>query len=307
MNFIAKNKKFQKFFPKWSAQIKWKSALEEGSHAACEGYKIARDNLKRVKEDIDKVSEELKQHLASQDSENIETTDIKRQTQEQLQQVVLDFYPLNEKSQILLEEKRKRQDKFSIALFGRTMTGKSTLMEILTKGDGVSIGKGGQRTTQDIRSYDWKGLDIIDVPGVAAFEGREDEEKAFEAAAQSDLVLFLITDDAPQDEEAKCLARVRSLGKPILGICNVKIALNNEDDMLLFLRRNWFDQKRSDLDAIVRQFHEFVKKYNPGSPIHFAFTHLQSKFLSQRPKYKSQRSKLERTIIIAYLADKVQK
>ena len=198
--------------------------MKKSSHAACEGYKIARDNLKGIKEDIDKVSEELKQHLVvSQDSENIETTDIKRQIQEQLQQVVLDFYPLHEKSQTLLEEKREKQDKFSIALFGRTMTGKSTLMEILTKGDGASIGKGGQRTTEDIRPYDWKGLDIIDVPGVAAFEGREDEEKAFEAAAQSDLVLFLITDDAPQDEEAKCLARVRSLGKPILGICNVKI------------------------------------------------------------------------------------
>ena len=89
MNFIAKNKIISKIFPKWSEQIKWKSALEEGRHAAREGYEIARDNLKRVKEDIDKVSEELKQHLASQDSENIETTDIKRQTQEQLQQVVL--------------------------------------------------------------------------------------------------------------------------------------------------------------------------------------------------------------------------
>ena len=305
MNFIAKNKTISKIFPKWSEQIKWKSALEEGRHAAREGYKIAMDNLKRVKEDVDKVSEELKQHLASQDSENIETTDIKRQTQEQLQQVVLDFYPLNEKSQTLLEEKRKRQDKFSIALFGRTMTGKSTLMEILTKGNGVSIGKGGQRTTRDIRIYDWKGLDIIDVPGVAAFEGREDEEKAFEAAAQSDLVLFLITDDAPQDEEAKCLARVRSLGKPILGICNVKTALNNADDVSLFLRRNWFNRKRKDLDVIVRQFHEFAEKYSPGSRIRFVYTHLQSKFLSQQPDYKPQQSELEHSSRFNYVEKQI--
>ena len=75
--------------------------------------------------------------------------------------------------------------------------------------------------------------------------------------------------------------------------------------MLLFLRRNWFDQKRSDLDAIVRQFHEFVEKYNPGSPIHFAFTHLQSKFLSQRPKYKSQRSKLERASHFNYVEKQI--
>ena len=44
--------------------------------------------------------------------------------------------------------------KFSITLFGRTMAGKSTLMEILTKGDGSSIGKGAQRTTLDVRKYE---------------------------------------------------------------------------------------------------------------------------------------------------------
>ena len=131
------------------------------------------------------------------------------------------------------------------------------------------------------------------MPGIAAFAGREDEEKAFEAAAQSDLVLFLITDDAPQDEEAKCLARVRLLGKPILGICNVKTALNNADDRFLFLRRNWFDHKRKDLDAIARQFHEFAEKYNPGSRIRFVYTHLQSKFLSQQSEYKPQQSELK--------------
>ena len=36
-------------------------------------------------------------------------------------------------------------------------------------------------------------------------------------------------------QEAECLARVRRLGKPILGICNVKAALNDEDDVRLFL------------------------------------------------------------------------
>ena len=144
---------------------------------------------------------------------------------------------MQERSQGLLEEKRAQSDKFSIALFGRTMSGKSTLMEILTHGDGSSIGKGGQRTTRDVRSYDWEGLKVTDVPGIAAFEGREDEELAFEAAAQSDLVLFLITDDAPQNEEAECFARVRRLGKPILGICNVKAALNDEDDIRLFCVR----------------------------------------------------------------------
>ena len=150
-----------------------------------------------------------------------------------------------------------------------------------------------------------KGLEVTDVPGIAAFEGRDDEDRAFEAAEQSDLVLFLVTDDAPQDAEAECLARVRSLGKPILGICNVKIALNNADDRLLFLRRNWFDHKRRDLDAIVQQFHEFAEKYNPGSRIRFVYTHLQSKFLSQQPKYKSQQSELKHASHFGYVEKQI--
>ncbi len=283
----------------------FQKALNKCPRSAREGYRIAKNNLDGFKVAIDEVSEDLKQQLTSLNDGNVQTSDIKKKTQEQLQQVVSELYLLHEKQVRQTKENYARLDKFSIALFGRTMTGKSTLMEILTNGDGASIGKGGQRTTRDVRSYDWKGLKITDVPGIAAFEGGEDEEKAFEAAAQSDLVLFLITDDAPQNEEAECLARVRALGKPILGICNVKVALNNADDMRLFLRRNWFDHKRSDLDAIVRQFHEFAEKYSPGSRIRFVYTHLQSKFLSQQPEYKSQQCKLEHTSRFNYIEKQI--
>ena len=280
-------------------------ALAKCPRAAREGYRIAKGNLDGIKVAIDAISGDLKQYLTSLNDGNVQTSDIEKQTQKQLQQVASELYSLHEEQVRLLEEKRVQLDKFSIALFGRTMTGKSTLMEILTNGDGLSIGKGGQRETRDVRSYDWQGLKIIDVPGIAAFEGREDEEKAFEAAVQSDLVLFLITDDAPQDKEVQCFARVRALGKPILGICNFKDALNNADDVSLFLRRNWFYRKRKDLDEIVRQFHEFAEKYSPGSRIFFAYTHLLSKFLSQQPNYKPQQNELEHASRFNYVEKQI--
>ncbi len=302
----AASKIFRRF-RKWREKRKWRQALVECRRAARKGYRIARASLDRIKGDIDKVSEDLKQHLASLSNRNVQTANVEIQIQEQLQQVVSELGSLPTKQVRLLEGKHAQLDKFSIALFGRTMSGKSTLMEILTNGDGSSIGKGSQRTTRDVRSYDWKGLKIIDVPGIAAFEGREDEEKAFEAAIQSDLVLFLITDDAPQKEEAECLARIRAQGKPILGICNVKIALNNADDLSLFLRRNrnWVYRKRNDLNALVRQFHEFAERYSPGSRIPFAYTHLQSKFLSQQSEYKSQQSELERASYFNYVKKQI--
>ena len=270
------------------------SALAECCRAAREGYRIANDNLEGIRIATDVVSKDLKQNIADMETEKVQITDVTKQLQEQLQHVVSELHSLYEKSYASLEEKREQLDEFSIALFGRTMAGKSTLMEILTNGDGSSIGKGGQRTTRDIRRYPWngKGLKVTDVPGIAAFEGSEDEELAFKAAEQSDLVLFLISDDAPQPAEAECLARVRSLGKPVLGVCNVKVAINDADDIALFLQEKWFDPQR--LGALIEQFHEFANKYTLGSQIYFIYTHLRSKFLSRKPEYKSQRRKLER-------------
>ena len=221
--------------------------------------------------------------------------------------MVLELGSLHSEQRRLLEGKHAQLDEFSIALFGRTLAGKSTFMEILTNGDGSSIGKGSQRTTRDVRSYSWKGLKITDVPGVAASddEGREDEEKAFEAAVQSDLVLFLITESAPQDAEARCLARVRSQGKPILGICNLHQGIKNAEDMLLFLRKDWFYHKRRELNDIVKQFREFVDKYSPGSRIRFIYTHLLSRFLSQQPQYKTHQNELERASRFDYVEEQI--
>ena len=277
-------------FREWRKERTLQHALAKCRRATRDGYQIANKNLDGIKVAIDGISADLKQNLSNEKNSQVNANDISVQLQKQLQQVISELYLLPKKSRASLEKKRAQLDKFSLSLFGRTMTGKSTLMEILTNGDGSSIGKGRQRTTRDVRDYEWKGLKITDVPGIAAFEGREDEDLAFEAAAQSDLVLFLITDDAPQNEEAKCLARVRKLGKPVLGILNVKEGLNNADDIPLLKRK--FDRKR--LGAIVKQFHEFADKYSPGTHIWFFYTHLRAKFLSQQHEHEEKKAEWER-------------
>ena len=169
---------------------------------------------------------------------------------------------------------------FSIVLYGRTMTGKSTLMEILTHGNGASIGHGAQRTTRDVRSYYWKGLKITDVPGIGSFDGRDDDAVAFEAAKSADLVLFLITDDAPQAEEAKHLADLRQLGKPVLGIVNVKLAINASQRALSMrkLKQRLADTAR--LDEICQQFKDYGKTFGQDwEDIPFVYAHLKAAFL----------------------------
>lgn len=267
-------------------------ALKSCRKAARHGYAIAKENLQETAKAIKGVSDSLSKCLMSLENGSVRTPGIVNQLKAQLSGVVTELEGLQKTSDLALEERRKSLDSFSITLFGRTMAGKSTLMEILTRGDGESIGTGSQRTTRDVRGYQWNGLEVTDVPGVAAFEGAEDEELAFKAAAQADLVLFLITDDAPQPVEAECLAQVRRLGKPVLGICNVKAAVDDEDDLLLFLRAPHRPFDRTRIDQLLQQFHLLADQHIPGKRIPFVVTHLRSRFLAYQPGLEKHRGKL---------------
>lgn len=128
-----------------------------------------------------------------------------------------------------LKQKRKHLNSFTISLFGRTKAGKSTIREALTRGTGETIGKGAQRTTRDIHQYDWDGLRFLDVPGFEAFKGDEDTEKAREILDQSDMILFLTSDDSVQPGEFDEMSRLQELNKHFIVIMNVKHNLLNPE------------------------------------------------------------------------------
>lgn len=205
-----------------------------------------------------------------------------------------------------LEKLRENLSKFSITLFGRTMTGKSTLMEILTEGDGTSIGKGSQRTTRDIRKYSWNGLEITDVPGIGAFEGEDDEQIAFEAAKTADLVLFLIMDDGPQFAEAECFSRIVNLGKPIICIMNVKSAITENKSLKLAIRDigKRFDMER--LNKIRSQFLSFSDQFGQTwSHIPFVYVHLRSAYMAQCIEDREVCERLYEISRVDYLKKKI--
>ena len=268
------------------------AALKQCRKAARRGHKIAKGNLQETAKAFEKVHESLSGCLKSLENGSVRTPGVVDQLKAQLSGVVKELDRLQRTSTAALQERRQHLDSFSITLFGRTMAGKSTLMEILTRGDGHSIGTGAQRTTRDVRAYYWNGLEVTDVPGVAAFEGEEDEELAFKAAAQADMVLFLISDDAPQPVEAECLARIRRLGKPVLGICNIKVAVDDDEDLLLFLRSPDRHFDRARLGPLLNQFHAFADQHVPGKRVPFVVTHLRSRYLAQQPQYTEYRSRL---------------
>ena len=243
------------------------------------GYTLAKEKYVEMQQTL----EDERQKLLAADKEQsqmnrLQNTKLIEEQKQGWERLANRISKINEDIEMLHE----RQKDFSIIIYGRTMAGKSTLMEILTHGNGASIGKGAQRTTLDVRDYYWNGLRITDVPGVCSFGGAEDDRLAFEAARSADLILFLLTDDAPQAGEAECLAQLRSLGKPVLGIINVKMAfdMNRRDLSLKKLRRLLEDTER--IETICQQFKSFAKNYEQDwQDIEFVSTHLNAAFVAQ--------------------------
>lgn len=201
---------------------------------------------------------------------------------------------------------QKQQKEFSVLVFGRTMVGKSTLMEIMTHGSGASIGNGSQRTTLDVRDYHWKGMKITDVPGIASFDGREDDRLALEAAKAADLILFLISDDGVQQEEAKNLAELRRLGKPVLGIINVKLGITEQVRSLDMKRLRNKMAERERIETICNQFRQFAGNFQQDwGDLIFVPVHLKAAYLGQ-DKNPELWEVSNFTEVEAYILSKVQ-
>lgn len=189
--------------------------------------------------------------------------------------------PLKEALELEREQAAKG---YTIALFGRTGVGKSTLAAILTNSNEPVIGKGAQRTTRETQEYRWENLVVLDTPGIGAANraGKADEEKALAAADRADLVIFIATDDAPQDTEARFLAELDRHGKTLIALMNCKQTISTADDVEEFLSHpeEVFNQK--DTQDRQTQFAELTAKHTSRPTPEFHPTHLQAALIAQQ-------------------------
>ena len=280
--------------------------LKECNKSAKTGYKIASAQEKNLNRALDSAQEKLQSTINDFNSSPLYAPETTELLGNQFLEISHAFNRLSFAFKEDLENLRKNLSKFSVTLFGRTMTGKSTLMEILTEGDGSSIGKGSQRTTRDTREYVWNGLEITDLPGIGAFEGEDDEQIAFEAAKKADLILFLITDDAPQVAEAECFSRIVNLGKPIICIMNVKASIDVDKGLKLAMRDI---NKRFDMDRLYEirnQFLMFSEQFGQTwAHIPFVYVHLKSAYTALKADTKEKMNSLQEVSRIDYLKRKI--
>lgn len=254
-------------------------ALSECYESAKSGYELASDERAVLDKILKEAEEGIRDTAIEYKASPCEVIGIGETLENQLSDIQDSVDNLRLSFTEDLEILKEDLEKFSVTLFGRTMAGKSTLMEVLTEGDGSAIGMGAQRTTRDIRKYEWNGLSVTDVPGIGAFEGEEDTRLAFDAAKTADLIVFLLTDDAPQAVEADCFRQVKDLGKPVIIIMNVKVSIDGNKSMKLVERdmNRAFDEER--IEEIRKQFCRFGDSYGQDwNNVTFVAAHLKAAY-----------------------------
>lgn len=200
---------------------KYINTLKECSEIAKQEYKLVSKKLKKQKKDLTSSQNVLVDTILKLDKSDINDkavydsiNEVNNKTSELLKNGFKSF----EKS---FSKKSYNLSDFTVTLFGRTKAGKSTIREALTNGNGSTIGKGAQRTTRDVKTYNWNHLRILDTPGFDAYKGEEDEKISFLQVDETDLILFLVTSDSIEESEFEKLASLRRENKPVIILLNI--------------------------------------------------------------------------------------
>lgn len=214
------------------------------------------ENIMSIEEEIKKFQGESKKNISKIDNLKL------KELFQGINQSIFESVNLEmENIKNSYTKKKNSLNDFTITLFGRTKAGKSTLREAITHGDGNSIGKGDQRTTRDIKEYRWNNLRIIDTPGISAYEGEEDLKIAESIIDETDVVLFLVTNDSIQESEFHRLMDLKAKNKPIIVLLNVKLDLNRNIHMKKFLKNYNNIISREGQKGHIERIELFCKKY----------------------------------------------
>jgi len=173
-----------------------------------------------------------------------------------------DFAEKLEESSVQINELFNRQkkvlSKFNIVLFGRTGTGKSSLISAITEGNGETVSHGESDWTTKVDPSDWHSCKIYDTPGISGWgrtESREDlEKKAREAVEIADFVLVCFDSQSQQADEFIKLAKwVQTYRKPVIAILNPRNTVWRQPQRIAF------ERQRITLSETVREHASHIR------------------------------------------------
>jgi hypothetical protein len=181
-----------------------------------------------------------------------------------------------------------------VVLMGRTMAGKSSLLSAMTGGHLDRVGDGRQRFSRDVfeaTAIASERIEIVDTPGVGARDGAEDFDKAFSAALDADLILWVASSDSIQDGTARALRLLSAIGKPIVVVLNCRQSLEgvgklnllrfpervfgNRDGLIDEIKRHMADAAVEPLDVVY--VHALAAAQEQAGDSHHAELHAASR------------------------------
>ncbi len=139
----------------------------------------------------------------------------------------------------------------NIGFYGRTNSGKSTLIESLLRNQyGNLIGFGSQHFTKSIKSFAFKdNIILFDIPGISGRNQENDiESDKIEDFTQKslssmiDVFFFVFTIDSEQEDIVEDLKKLILTGKPVFILLNVKDGLNDEISL-----KRFYDRRKGNL------------------------------------------------------------
>ena len=276
-----------------TSEKEFKEALKKCSTASKRAYDTSLVYYTRISQILEKLEKNLDeiapQLLADKDAAKYSFGEVVRQITTEI----------NDQSTTKLGDLKKYLDKqkehlkdFTVVLFGRTKAGKSTIQEAFTRGDGGTIGKGAQRTTQDVKEYEWQGLRLIDTPGIEAYKGEEDKRKAMEITREADMVVFLVSDDSIQPKEFEAMAWLKQINKYFFILLNVKEKLDNKRRIERFIKapEKIFDAKR--LQEHEQRIKENIANFFEVEKVDIVYIHALAAFLSTQNEYSDYSDEL---------------
>lgn len=143
---------------------------------------------------------------------------------------------------------RLERGELHIAVFGRVSVGKSALANALLGEDafvvGVLHGTTREATQRSWREVAGSGVHLIDTPGIEELDGEDRERLAFDVAAVSDLVVFVVDGDMTQ-RERDALQLLGRTERPVL------LALNKADRYRQDERERLLERLREHARGIV--------------------------------------------------------
>ena len=101
--------------------------------------------------------------------------------------------PLLKEAGVEFEPDRNDDDQIKLVFSGQYSAGKSTILKMLTGDESITIGAG--ITTQKANEYEWKGLKVIDTPGIHTQLRPDHDAISYEAISKADMLVFVVTNE----------------------------------------------------------------------------------------------------------------